>query len=164
MSNKQVLLLKAEKVLQSIYNSLKTVSTQQELADALKILHEAQTKIDNPDTKITQLKPPSINLNRKGRKSKKGVKSSTERLKIAKELFEEAQEKEIKKKEKEEKQNEEFEKTKRQLEIEERAVDLELKKRKITIVLKGENEKVYSRSNDVEKQTEIKVESSVYDR
>lgn len=54
----------------------------------------AKSKILDPEIKMDLLKPPSININRKGRKAKTGVKSSTDRLAIYREVFEKKQEKE----------------------------------------------------------------------
>lgn len=68
--------------------------------------------------KINQLQPTSTNTNRKGREYKRGIKSSTESIQIAKELFDEQQKKERKKKEKQDSEDEEFEK-KKLLELEE---------------------------------------------
>lgn len=159
------MLLRAENILHSIYQTIKSYSTQQEISDALKILEETQAQITNPTIDITSVKPPSTNLNTKGRKSTKGVKSSTERLKIAKELYEEDLQKNIKKKEKEDKKNEENEKKRRQIEIEEMHFSLEQKKRKLTVVVKDENgDLIYNANPKKESPPAIKVENSIYDR
>lgn len=158
------MLIQAEDILHSIYNSINNYSTQQEVANALSILEEAHDKIANPEVDIHLLKEPSTNLNRKRKKSKKGVKSGTERLKIYKEIFEEKQKKDIKQKEKDEKQKQELEKKKRQLEIEERHVALEQKKRKITLLFKDDKGSLFTAKDKTLETPEIKEENPSYDR
>ena len=115
--------------MQSMYKSISSLNTQQEIADAIIFLEEANKKIENPVIQMEHLKQPSTNLNRKGRKSKKGVKRGTKRLEIARELFEKSQEKDIKIQEKKKKEDEEYERKKRMIEIEER-FNLQQKKKK----------------------------------
>jgi ABC-type phosphate transport system auxiliary subunit len=153
------MLLRVEKLLHSIYDSINSYSTQQEIADALKILEEADNTIANPKIDVSSVKPPSTNLNTKGRKSNKGVKSSTERLKISKEIYEEKLQKNIRKNEKDEKKNEEYERKKRLLEIEERHVALEQKKRKITVLVKDNNGSLIKNKNITVETPEIKTEN-----
>ncbi|KAI8980862.1 hypothetical protein BDB01DRAFT_836529 [Pilobolus umbonatus] len=81
----------------------KSLSTLQELSDLLEVLEELKLKIDQPKTIMTQLKPPTVNTNRKGRKAKRGVKSGVERMKIAREMFEKEQKREMARREMEEK-------------------------------------------------------------
>lgn len=156
--------LELEELFHSMYNSIKGFSTQQQIADAIKIVKNAKDQIDNPKVDITLIKPPSTNMNTKGRKSTKGVKSSTERLKIYKEKFEEAQQKNIKEKEKEDKKQEEYEKKKRMLDLEERHVALEQKKRKITILVKDNHGSLINHKSVTAEMPEIKTESTVYDQ
>jgi ABC-type phosphate transport system auxiliary subunit len=153
------MLLRVEKLLHSIYDSINSYSTQQEIADALKILEEADNTIANPKIDVSSVKPPSTNLNTKGRKSNKDVKSSTERLKISKEIYEEKLQKNIRKNEKDEKKNEEYERKKRLLEIEERHVALEQKKRKITVLVKDNNGSLIKNKNITVETPEIKTEN-----
>ncbi|KAI7868052.1 uncharacterized protein EV154DRAFT_582268 [Mucor mucedo] len=147
-----------EQVLHKMYSSIADFSTQQQIADALTVLEEANDKILNPAIKIDQLKPPTTNSNRKGRPSAKGVKSGTKRLQIAKELFEESQKKDIKKEEKKQKEEENMEKKRRIFEIEERHVALEQKKRKLTLVFKNKEEKAHATSI---KHTLMKADKSI---
>lgn len=88
-NTKKRLTNQVKQLLDSIYITIKTFSTQQKLADEVKVLKEAKTKILDPEIKISQLIPLSTNLNRKGRKSKRGVKSNTTRLQTAIEKLEE---------------------------------------------------------------------------
>jgi hypothetical protein len=113
----------------------------------------------NPEFDITLTQPPSTNLNTKGKKSTKGVKTSAQRLKIYKEIFEEKQEKNMKKK-KDEKKNMELKKRKRQMEIEERHIALEQKKRKLTVLLKNESGKLVNIIQLRIKSPEIKEEEA----
>jgi len=167
-SNKEILLNCVEKMLHGIYKTVSAFRTQQEIADAIKVLTEAADKINKPAVDLSCLMPPSINTNRKGRKSnKKGVKSGTERMKILQEIFEESQKKQMKKRAREEKEEEEIEKKKRLLDIEERYVALEQVKRKLTLVVLGPDGKVSSQtSSSQSKDVSIKVEqdSSSYNR
>ena len=167
-SNKEILLNCVEKMLHSIYKTVSAFRTQQEIADAIKVLTEAADQINKPAVDLSCLMPPSINTNRKGRKSnKKGVKSGTERMKILQEIFEESQKKQMKKRAREEKEEEELEKKKRLLDIEERYVALEQVKRKLTLVVLGPDGKVSSQtSSSQSKDVSIKVEqdSSSYNR
>lgn len=158
------MLLRVENLLYSIHRKIKAYTTQQEVADAIKILEDAEERISNPDFDITLVQPPTTNLNTKGRKSMRGVKSNTERLKIFREIFEEKQEKIMKKKEKDEQKNEELAKRKRQIEIEERHVELEQKKRKITVLVKDESGSFVNTSQPRFTSPEIKEEASAYDR
>lgn len=138
LDNKKLLLLRVEKLLQGIYTKVASFETQQQIADACKVLESARYDINAPYIKMDHLKPPTINDNRKGRKAKCGAKPSTQRLKIALELHEEQQKKDQKKKEKKEKEDEEFKKKRKLLELEERSVELEQKKRKLTVFVKSE--------------------------
>lgn len=97
------MLLRVEHLLHSIYNTVKSYSTEVELYEAANILELAKSKILDLDIKMDMIKPPSTNTNRKGRKSKTGVKSSTARLAIYREIFEKKQETEIKKEKKKKK-------------------------------------------------------------
>lgn len=157
-NDRKQLMLKVEQVLHKMYSSIADFSTQQQIADALTVLEEANDKILNPAIKIDQLKPPTTNSNRKGRPSAQGVKSGTKRLQIAKELFEESQKKDIKKEEKKQKEEENMEKKRRILEIEERHVALEQKKRKLTLVFKNKEEKAHATSI---KHTLMKADKSI---
>jgi hypothetical protein len=60
-----------------------TFSTQQKLTDAVKVLKEAKRKRLDPEVNVNQLTLFSTNMNRKGRKSKVGVKSNVTSLEIA---------------------------------------------------------------------------------
>jgi vancomycin resistance protein YoaR len=108
------LLLQVEERLHKINNCIREYATQQEVANAIKILDEAIKKLANPEFVSTSVESPATNTNIKRRKSNKGVKSSTERLKIYKEIYEENLEKNIKKKEKDDKKMEEQEKKKKE--------------------------------------------------
>ncbi|KAI8978982.1 hypothetical protein BDB01DRAFT_852207 [Pilobolus umbonatus] len=89
----------------------KPLSTFQELSDLLEVLKELKLKMDQPKTIITQLKPPAVNTIRKGRKATRGVKSGVERMKIAREIFEEEQKREMAGRKVYEKKQEEIEAT-----------------------------------------------------
>lgn len=168
--------MKVETTLQETYSIIKGFATQQQIADALKILVEANLQIKRPVINIEQIKPPSTNLNRKGRhSSKKGVKSGTKRLDIHKEHFEKYQQKEIKNKKKIEKEKVEIEKKRRIIELEERHLALKQKKRKLTFIVKNPDGVYIAPTNDetiknaaVENpslglQSEIKHESQQHD-
>lgn len=107
------MLLRAEKLLNSVYKYMSECQTQQEILNAPSILEKVELEITKPEFDISTLKPPQTNMNTKGRKTTKGVKSSTQRMKISKEIYEENLEKNTKKKEREEKKSEEHEKIKR---------------------------------------------------
>ncbi|GAA5797733.1 hypothetical protein HPULCUR_003127 [Helicostylum pulchrum] len=98
-TNKDRLLLRVEKLLHGMFTKISAFETQQEISDAIKALELAKSSIEAPPIRMDELKPPSVNTNRKGRKAKQGVKSSTERLQTSKELFDEYQTKNIKEKE-----------------------------------------------------------------
>ncbi|KAG2193120.1 hypothetical protein INT47_003111 [Mucor saturninus] len=85
-NNRERMILRVEKLLHGIFTKINSLGTQQEISDAIKVLEKANLDIKEPVIKIEELQPPSVNTNRKGRKSKRGIKSSTERLKIAKEV------------------------------------------------------------------------------
>lgn len=155
-------MLRAEKILRGIFTKISSFATQQEISDAIKVLETATLDIDAPFIKMNELRPPSTNTNRKGRKSKRGVKSSTERLKIAKENFDEHQKKEIKKKEKKEKEEGEFREKRKLLEIEERQAGI----KKIKLTLFVGSEAVAAKNKDPFENKLAKVEkvSSPYDR
>ena len=133
------MLLRVEHLLHSIYDTVKSYSTEMEIHQAVKVLLEADRKISDPEIKLDSLKPPSTNTNRKGRKAKTGVKSSTERLAIYREIFEQKQEKNIKNREKKEKKEKAEEETKRKHQrmesIKESHLTLSQQKRKITLVM-----------------------------
>lgn len=156
-NNRERMMLRVEKLLHGMFTKINSLGTQQEISDAIKVLEKADLDIKEPEIKMDELQPPSVNTNRKGRKSKRGVKSNTERLKIASELFEEHQNKEIKKKEKKEKENEEFERKRKELFLEEKEIDLQQKKRKLTM---------FVREDPSSSGSDIKTEKSVshYDR
>lgn len=101
MNNREQLLLRVEKILHSIYNSVKSYPTQQEVADAVKILKEAEYQIANPKIDVTNIQKPAVNLNTKGRKP------NTKRLDILLEIHEDNQKKNSrsKKKKKNKKKN-----------------------------------------------------------
>lgn len=81
--------MKVEKTLHDTYSIIKGFSTQQQAADALKLLEESNLQIKSTAVNINQIKPSSTNLNRKDRHStKKGVKSGTKCLEIYKKYFE----------------------------------------------------------------------------
>lgn len=165
-NNKERMLLRAQKLLHSIYNSILSYTTQQEISDAIKLLEEADKNIKTPKIDITSVKPPPINSNTKGRK--RGPKSSTERLKIASELYEESLKKKIQNKEKEDKKKEEYENKKRVLELEERHIALEQKKRKLTVLVKDDNGSLVNNTNTTTTSESLEIkkehEPSKYDR
>ncbi|KAG2191762.1 hypothetical protein INT47_010578 [Mucor saturninus] len=88
-NNRERMILRVEKLLHGMFTKINSLGTQQEISDAIKVLEKANLDIKEPVIKMDELQPPSVNTNRKGSKSKRGIKSSTERLKIAKELFDE---------------------------------------------------------------------------
>ncbi|OAD08043.1 hypothetical protein MUCCIDRAFT_104995 [Mucor lusitanicus CBS 277.49] len=49
------------------YSSVSSLTTQQEIADAVKTLQDAEASIADPTTKVDQLLRPTVNVNRKGR-------------------------------------------------------------------------------------------------
>ncbi|KAI8980879.1 hypothetical protein BDB01DRAFT_906830 [Pilobolus umbonatus] len=109
-------------------------STLKELEDVVQVLKDAKSKIDNPTVKMSQLKPPTVSINRKGRKDKGDVKSEVERMKTVVERLEDRQKKELMKRKKEENEKEEIESKKRKLEAE--RLDAGRKKLKLTLVVK----------------------------
>ncbi|KAI9270145.1 hypothetical protein EDC94DRAFT_656322 [Helicostylum pulchrum] len=119
--NKDRLLLRVEKLLH-------------EISDAIKALELAKSSIWAPPIRMDELKPPYVNSNRKGRKAKQGVKSSTESLQISKESFDEFQTKNIKEKERKRKKIKISKRKRKLLELEEMQLDIDQKKRKLTLV------------------------------
>ncbi|KAI8986022.1 hypothetical protein BDB01DRAFT_75368 [Pilobolus umbonatus] len=99
-------------ILQTLYKNISIYKTEQEIANAIKELQDVNSSIKNSMVNVDMLLPPSTNTNRKGRKSKKGVKESTKRLEILREIFEKRQVADVKKKEKDEKVKVETEKKK----------------------------------------------------
>ncbi|KAI8974106.1 hypothetical protein BDB01DRAFT_838886 [Pilobolus umbonatus] len=95
-TRKERALNKIELLLHHMHLKSSQVSTLQELEDTFQVLEDAKMKINNPTVKMTQLKPPTVNTNRKGRKNKRGVKSGVERMKIAVERFDGRQKMEMK--------------------------------------------------------------------
>ncbi|GAA5800387.1 hypothetical protein HPULCUR_005816 [Helicostylum pulchrum] len=128
MSCPDRLLLRVEKLLHGMLTKISALKTQQEISDVIKALELAKSSIVAPPIRMDEPKPPSVNTNRKGRKAKQGVKSSTERIQTSKELFDEYQTKNIK-----EKKDEGIEKKRKLLELEEMQLNNEQKKRKLTL-------------------------------
>lgn len=98
-SDDEGILLQVEQILHKIYSSVAAASTQQEKVNVFRALQDVyEKKIVNPAIKTEQLRPPSVNLNRKGRHSTKpGVKSGATRLQIYCEIFEKKQLNDLKK-------------------------------------------------------------------
>ncbi|KAI8327467.1 hypothetical protein BC941DRAFT_477526 [Chlamydoabsidia padenii] len=137
VNNKERMLLKVEKLLYSIHRSINSFETQQEIADAIKALEEAEIKIVNPEIRMDMLKPPSTNLNRQEGK---------------------------KVEERDEKNEEEYQKKKRLLEIEERHAALEQKKRKLTVLVRDDDGSfIMNRASSKETIVKHEVKSSIYD-
>ncbi|KAI8969525.1 hypothetical protein BDB01DRAFT_840179 [Pilobolus umbonatus] len=105
---------------------------------------------------MTQLKPPTVNTNRKGRKAKRSVKSGVERMTIAREMFEEEQKKEIERRKVEEKRQEELGKKRKLVEDEQLDQEIEKKKIRLTVFVKGEDGSTYpeKKKTDVVEATE----------
>ncbi|OAD03262.1 hypothetical protein MUCCIDRAFT_81263 [Mucor lusitanicus CBS 277.49] len=92
-------------VLNLVNENKQYLLTKQKIADAVKALQNAEASIADPITKVDQLLPPTVNVNRKGRKSNKGPKDNTKRMALFVEQFNQSQEK-LKKKEAKIKKNE----------------------------------------------------------
>ncbi|KAL0143454.1 hypothetical protein V8B55DRAFT_1432729 [Mucor lusitanicus] len=61
------------------YSSVSSLTTQQEIADAVKTLQDAEASIADPTTKVDQLLRPTVNVNRKGRNKVNQSKTSRRR-------------------------------------------------------------------------------------
>ncbi|KAI8983814.1 hypothetical protein BDB01DRAFT_116560 [Pilobolus umbonatus] len=133
---KERTIIRIEQILHDIYAKAKSLSTLQELSDLLEVLEDLKLKIDQTKNIMTQLKLPTVNTNRKGRKAKRGVKSGVERMKIAREMFEKEQKREIARRKVEERQEELVKKSKL---VEEEQLDQEIEKKiRLTMFVKGE--------------------------
>ncbi|KAI8988752.1 hypothetical protein BDB01DRAFT_833808 [Pilobolus umbonatus] len=148
-------------ILQTLYKNISMYKTEQEIA--IKELQDVNSSIKNSMVNVDMLLPPSTNTNRKGRKSKKGVKESTKRLEILREIFEKRQVADVKKKEKDEKVKVETEKKKRFLENEERHVALQLKKRKLMLVVQGADGKLVGTTASKPLKPDVKRENNPAD-
>lgn len=123
------MILRFKNVLHEMLTKIKSLQTQQEISDALKVIEQA---INSSTVSIDKVQPPAVDSSREGHNTKCGIKANTKRLKIARELSEEQQNKEIKRKTKKKKEENPREKEKN-LFREERGTALEEKKRKLAL-------------------------------
>lgn len=110
-TTRERMMAQVKTLLYDMYDFIDSSSTQQEIADAIKILEKSKSNICNREFDITSIKPPATNLNTKGKKAT--IKNSTERLKSFHEIFEKRQEDDLKKKERQDKKDAEIEKKKK---------------------------------------------------
>ncbi|KAI8985364.1 hypothetical protein BDB01DRAFT_905340 [Pilobolus umbonatus] len=138
-SERKKLLLCVEDLLAGEYSSIESYPTILQISSAISKIEKLKASLDDPELKIGDLKPPTTNNNRKGRNAKSGVKSSTERRKIFREIFEEKQKKEQKMIEKKQKEIEAIDSLNRSRQSEELKGQRQLKKTKVTLLVRGDD-------------------------